>query len=103
MARFFFTRRGGIEDGRCDITRRLADQTRAHLALPEEATVSVTELVCGDPACAGGAETVILVMRPGRPTAAAKIAKAVSLVEDGDLEAALAALVEEPAGLRGRG
>jgi hypothetical protein len=103
MARFFFTRRGGIEDGRRDITRRLADETRAHLALPEEATVSVTELACGDPGCAGGAETVILVMRPGRPTAAAKIAKAVSLVEDADLQAALAALVEEPASLLNRG
>ncbi|ALK08229.1 hypothetical protein [Blastochloris viridis] len=98
MARFFFTRRGGIEDDQRDRVRRLAELTRAHLALPEAATVSVTELACGDPGCAGGAETVILVMRPGRRTAAAKILKAVAHVEDADLYGALEGLVEAPAG-----
>ena len=95
MARFFFTRKGGIEGEGRDRSQHLAAATRTHLNLPEEATVSVTELLCGDPGCAGGAETVILVMRPGRRTEAAKVRKAMALVEDDDLKAALAHL-EEP-------
>jgi hypothetical protein len=99
MARFFFTRRGGIEGEGRDAARRIAELTRVHLSLPEAATVSVTELACGDPGCVGGAETVILVMRPGRRTEAAKILKALSQVEASDLPAALSGLVEEPGGL----
>lgn len=98
MARFFFTRRGGIEGERRDDSARIAGQVRTLLGLPEDATVSVTELSCGDPNCVGGAETVILVMRPGRRTAAAKVFKALAHVEEADLAAALAELVEEPAG-----
>ena len=94
VARFFFTRQGGIEGEGHDRAQRLAAATRAHLGLPDEATVSVTERICGDPGCVGGAETVILVMRPGRRNEAAKVRKALAFVEEADLSAALAALSE---------
>ncbi|MGQ3675701.1 hypothetical protein ACT6QH_09435 [Xanthobacter sp. TB0139] len=63
-------RRG--ESGNRDAARVLAEMVRRALDLEEEATVSISEISCGDPAC-GGAETVVLVMRPGRRTEAAKV------------------------------
>ncbi len=72
---------------------RLADMTRRLLDLEEEATVSVSEIACGDPAC-GGAETVVLVMRPGQPTQAAKVLMPVARVTEEDLLAALKPLSE---------
>lgn len=44
---------------------------REILALGEEATISVTEIACTDPACPG-LETVILLMRQGETTRAFK-------------------------------
>lgn len=61
---------------------------RRALDLDEAATVSVSEISCGDPAC-GGAETVVLVMRPGRRTEAAKVLMPMAEVNE---EALLAAL-----------
>ncbi len=46
--------------------------TRLALGLGEDATVSVNEIVCADPACPGS-ETVILVMVPGQRTKAYKV------------------------------
>ncbi|MFG1479400.1 hypothetical protein V5F53_12155 [Xanthobacter sp. V4C-4] len=85
--RLFMRRRGEAEGGR-DAARALADRVRQALALGEEATVSVSEISCGDPAC-GGAETVVLVMRPGRRTEAAKVLMPMAQVSE---EALLAAL-----------
>ncbi|WP_454917201.1 hypothetical protein [Xanthobacter sediminis] len=85
--RLFMRRRGGADSSR-DAARVLADRARQALGLEEEATVSVSEISCGDPAC-GGAETVVLVMRPGRRTEAAKVLCPMSEVTD---EALLAAL-----------
>ncbi len=67
-----FMRRRGEADGSRDAARVLADRVREALQLDADATVSVSEISCGDPAC-GGAETVVLVMRPGRRTEAAKV------------------------------
>ena len=50
---------------------RIKGWVRTALALPEDAAVTVSEIACTDPACPGQ-ETVILVMRPGEPTRAAK-------------------------------
>jgi hypothetical protein len=69
--------------------------TRALLALAEDATVSVSEIACGEPAC-GGAETVILVMRPGRPTEAAKVNMPMAAVDEAALSEALAQLRLDP-------
>ncbi|GGF74041.1 hypothetical protein GCM10007301_37320 [Azorhizobium oxalatiphilum] len=89
MVRLFMRGRGeGSGTQMRDATRALADMTRRLLALEEEATVSVSEIACGDPAC-GGAETVVLVMRPGHPTQAAKVLMPVARVTEEDLLAAL--------------
>jgi hypothetical protein len=68
-----------------ETSRRIAAEVRALLALGEEDAVSVSQIDCGDPACEGGAETVILVMRKGQRTRAAKIPKAMEFVVDGDV------------------
>lgn len=92
--RLFMRRHGQSagESGR-DAARALADLVRRALALEEEATVSISEIACGDPAC-GGAETVILVMRPGRRTEAAKVTCPMAQVSEDDLRAALRPLAE---------
>ena len=83
MGLFRLGRRG--EPKNAETSRRIAAEARAHLALGEEDAVTVSQIDCGDPACAGGAETVILVMRKGQRTKAAKIPKAMHLVEDEDI------------------
>lgn len=65
---------------------------REALALGEDDAVTVSQIDCGDPACAGGAETVILLMRAGERTRAAKISKAMSLVEQEDVKGAVGLL-----------
>jgi hypothetical protein len=87
MARLFF-RRGAATEAAPDAARELADKARAILGVGEETTVSITEIACGDPAC-GGAETVVLIMRPGRRTEAAKVLRPLGTVTDEDLRDAL--------------
>ncbi|GJD51924.1 hypothetical protein OPKNFCMD_4683 [Methylobacterium crusticola] len=74
---------------------RRADRERV-AALAREAggfgpavTLTVSEIVCPDPACPG-TETVILVMAPGARTRACKVAKPVEAVTAADVAAALA-------------
>ena len=74
------------------VSKRIAAETRAALALGEEDHVTVSQIDCGDPACEGGAETVILVMRKGERTRAAKIAKAMALVDEEEVRSAVANL-----------
>ena len=50
----------------------------------------MNEIVCADPACPG-TETVILVMAPGRPARAVKVAKPMAAVTEADVASALAA------------
>ena len=87
MARLFF-RRGAATEAAPDAARELADKARAMLGAGEDTTVSITEIACGDPAC-GGAETVVLIMRPGRRTEAAKVLRQLGTVTDEDLRDAL--------------
>lgn len=69
-----------------------ADQVRAWAAsildLPAEAVVKASEIACTDSACAG-VETIILVLKPGEPTRAYKVAKAIDEVTEPDLRDAL--------------
>ncbi|WP_029004602.1 hypothetical protein [Azorhizobium doebereinerae] len=94
MVRLFMRGRGeGSGPQMRDATRALADMARRVLELDEAATVSVSEIACGDPAC-GGAETVVLVMRAGHPTQAAKVLMPVARVTEADLLAALQPLAQ---------
>lgn len=92
MARLFF-RRGAGAEAAPDAARELAAKARALLGADEETTISISEIACGDPAC-GGAETVVLVMRPGRRTEAAKLMKPLGTVTDAELEGALRPLFD---------
>jgi hypothetical protein len=69
---------------------------RAILGVDDDVVVSVSEHACGDPACCG-TQTVILVMRPHRPTEAVRIDKPIDSVTRADLAAALV----PPAAARG--
>lgn len=63
----------------------------ARSVMGEEAVFMVSEIDCGDPACPG-LETVILVLRPGRPTRAAKVSKPMAEVTEPDIRSCLAEL-----------
>jgi hypothetical protein len=88
MALFLFRGRQRDPDA-VDASKRITDWTRAILALPDAATVSVSEIACGEPGC-GGVETVVLVMRPGRKTEAVKVKMGLGLVTEETLRTALA-------------
>lgn len=82
-------RRDGAQS---EMSRSIAGQVRAILALGEEDAVTVSQIDCGDPACEGGAETFILVMRKGERTKAAKVSKAMAFVSEADVETAIEVL-----------
>lgn len=88
MARFFFNRRGQDPET-VDASRRLSALVRDLLDLTEDDGVTVSEIACSHPEC-GDAETVVLVMRLGRPTEAVKVLKAMRLVTGDDLRQAFA-------------
>ncbi|WP_019905529.1 hypothetical protein [Methylobacterium sp. 77] len=79
-------RRGPADD---DARRRVEDWVRARVE--PDAVVKVNEILCPDPACPG-LETIILVMRPGRKTQAAKVAKPLPEVTQAEVEQALSEL-----------
>jgi hypothetical protein len=88
MARFFFNRRGQDPET-ADASRRLTALVRDILSLTDDDGVTVSEIACSHPEC-GDAETIVLVMRLGRPTEAVKVAKAMRLVSEEELREALA-------------
>ena len=88
MARFFFNRRGQDPET-ADASRRLTAMVRDILSLTDDDGVTVSEIACSHPEC-GDAETIVLVMRLGRPTEAVKVAKAMRLVSEEELREALA-------------
>jgi hypothetical protein len=53
--------------------------------------ISVSEIACTDPACPG-TETVILIMVPGKKTAATKVPKPLDSVTEDDVRDALRSL-----------
>lgn len=82
----FLRRRGRPENAAA--AAALGALVREIAGLGPEAGVSVSEIHCGHTVC-GGVETVILLMRPGRPTEALKIARPMSAVTREDLAEAL--------------
>ena len=76
-----------------EVSRRIAALARQLLDLGEDDAVTVSQIDCGDPACEGGAETFILVMRKGQRTKAVKVSKAMAYVSDDDVAGALANLL----------
>lgn len=69
--------------------RAVKHWTRGILGLAEDAVVSVNELACHLPGCPPR-ETVILVMRPGKPPLQVSMHKAMRDVARDDIETALA-------------
>jgi hypothetical protein len=72
-----------------EIADRIKGWMRAALGLSDEATISVNEIICADPACPGS-ETVILVMIPGERTKAYKLQAAMVEVSEEMVGLALA-------------
>ena len=87
MLRGLFARRAGIAEADPGQTGRV--KALAALLLPTGVELTVSEIVCLDPACPG-TETVILVMAPGAKTRAAKVQKPATEISEPDLRAALA-------------
>lgn len=88
MAFFGFGgRRAPVDHGARD---GVAAWVRAAGRFEESVVVKVNEIVCSDPACPG-TETVILVMVPGHPAYAVKIARPVAEVTQADVAQAVAA------------
>lgn len=71
-----------------DATRALAERVRSLLVLGDDVAVSIAELTCGEAIC-GGAETIILVMRPGRPTEKFELKMPAAQVGEAELRAVL--------------
>lgn len=73
-----------------DRSAAIKDVIREIMALGEDATLSVSEIQCGDASCPG-TETVILVMRPGIRTQAYKVLSPLLDIDRTAIERALAA------------
>lgn len=67
-------------------TQRIKSLVRVQLGLDEETTVMVSELHCHEDGCPD-VETVIAVMAGGSDTESWKIAKPMSKVDAGDIQA----------------
>ena len=72
--------------------QELKQQTRSLLGLPDDVTVSVSELTCRDPGCPD-VETVVAVLREGQKPAIARIHKSILEVRFDELKVALKDLV----------
>ncbi|MBN8534017.1 MAG: hypothetical protein J0L51_07985 [Rhizobiales bacterium] len=68
--------------------RRVRDWAVAILGDEPVPTFTISEIDCGDPTCPG-LETIILVMREGEATQAAKIRKPLAEISETDLREAL--------------
>ncbi|AWN47976.1 hypothetical protein DK419_17945 [Methylobacterium terrae] len=80
-----FRRRSGLDAAS---RARVAEIARRLGGFGPEVSLTVSEIVCADPACPG-TETVILVMAPGARTRACKVGKALEAVTEEDVAAAL--------------
>jgi hypothetical protein len=92
MAAFFFPRK--TSNRRSDAALELKEHARTVINADDDTVVSVNERDCSDPGC-GGAQTVVLVMHPRRPTKAVKIDKPLEHVTQSDICDALAPLVAQ--------
>jgi hypothetical protein len=87
MALFFRNRTASAR--RKEAALDLMIEARAILGVDDDTVVSVSEHACGDTGCCG-VQTVILLMRPRRPTEAVRLDKEIETVTRADLAAALA-------------
>jgi hypothetical protein len=92
MAAFFFPRK--TSNRRRDAALELKEHARTVINADDDTVVSVNERDCSDPGCSG-AQTVVLVMHPRRPTKAVKIDKPLEQVTQSDICDALAPLVAQ--------
>ena len=92
MTAFFFRRKSS--NRRRDAALELKLHALTVINADDDTAVSVSERDCGDPGC-GGAQTVVLVMHPRRPTEAVKINKPLEQVTQSDISDALAPLVAQ--------
>ena len=92
MAAFFFPRK--TSNRRSDAALELKEHARTVINADDDTVVSVSERDCSDPGC-GGAQTLVLVMHPRRPTKAVKIDKPLEQVTQSDISDALAPLVAQ--------
>ncbi|QCK88591.1 hypothetical protein E8L99_02245 [Phreatobacter aquaticus] len=81
-----FLTRPRADPARQALIASLNSRIRAVLGLGEDDGLSLSEIVCADPACPG-TETVVLVMRVGCLTEALKIAKPLAEVGEADIAA----------------
>ena len=88
MLKGLFAPRPTRPDPGREAAERLKTRIRHILGLSDDDALTVSEIVCPDPACPG-TETVFLIMRRGRKTEAIKIAKPVTEVVEQELRAAL--------------
>ncbi len=86
--RGLFARRPAAPDPGREAAGRVKALAIGIAALPDGSEITVSEIVCLDPACPG-TETVLLVMRPGQRTRAAKIAKPATEITERDIRSAL--------------
>lgn len=84
-------RRKALDRGQIAAIEAIRGWTRAALALPDDTTIAVNEIVCTDPSCPG-TETIILIMAPGCKTRAGKVGKELVEVTQADVGEALARL-----------
>jgi len=70
----------------------LMAHARTVVGADDDTAVSVNEHDCDEPGCCG-ARTIVLVMRPKRPTEAVRIDKPLEQVTQADLSEALAPLI----------
>ncbi|MEH3119416.1 MAG: hypothetical protein PGN25_18010 [Methylorubrum populi] len=64
--------------------RRVEAWARAAGGYGPDTAMTVSEIVCADPACPG-TETVLLIFPPGAPTQAVKIAGALDALSEADV------------------
>lgn len=74
---------------------RLKAEIASALRLGPDDALSVNEIACADPGCPD-METIVLVMRAGRPTRALRIRRLMDEVNADDLAALAVAEREEP-------
>ena len=89
MAPFF---KKATPNRRAGAATELMAHARTVVGADDDTAVSVSEHACGEPGCCG-TRTIVLVMRPKRPTEAVRIDKPLDEVTRTDLSDALAPLV----------
>lgn len=71
------------------VRRRVEGWARVAGGFGPDTAMTVSEIVCADPACPGF-ETVILILTPGQPTRAVKVAGAMDTIDEAAVAAAIA-------------